>query len=235
MTATNDTRRANERRIDRMSVWIGLAESTPAAEDHAHVRFLFYWIAYEAGYKVENTESHDSRPREGIQRGDFHRLVARRDARGLQEVLRRHRNSIDTILGLRQAHPSFWERWRKDDEVRTRADWETRFRNRVRKASDRLAAAVGSGISHDVARTLDDLFTNLNVVRNQIVHGGSAGTHGRGRTQVLQGAELAEALVPRFRATIAGHLDDEWGRPPFPRVGEKADDKCLPPWLSPPL
>lgn len=235
MTATDDTMHANERRIDRMSVWISLAESTPAADDHAHVRFLFYWIAYEAGYKVENTEAHDLRPREGDQRREFHRLVARRDARGLQEILRRHRNSIDTVLGLRQAHPSFWERWREDDEVRTRADWETRFGNRVRAASGRLTAAVRSGISQDVAGTLDDLFRNLNVVRNQIVHGGSAGTHGRGRTQVLRGAELVKALVPRFRSTIAGHLDDDWGRPPFPRVGEKADDKCLPPWLSPPL
>ena len=125
MTATDDIGRANERRIDRMSVWIRLAESTPATDEHAHVRFLFYWIAYEAGYKVENTESHDFRPKEGDQRRDFHRLVARRDARDLQDVLRRHRNSIDTILGLRQAHPSFWERWREDDEVRTRADWES--------------------------------------------------------------------------------------------------------------
>ncbi len=146
----------------------------------------------------------------------------------------RHKRSIDTILGLRQAHPSFWERWGKDDDVRTRADWEARFGSRVRKARDRLTAAVRSGISRHVAGTLDDLFENLNVVRNQIVHGGSAGTHGRGRTQVLRGAELVKALVPRFRSTIVSHIDDDWGRPPFPRVGEKADDKCLPPWLSPP-
>ena len=33
MTATDDTGRANERRIDRMNVWISLAESTSDADE----------------------------------------------------------------------------------------------------------------------------------------------------------------------------------------------------------
>ena len=48
MNPMHDARGANERRIARMCVWIDLAEAS-AAEDH--VRFVFYWIAYEAGTK----------------------------------------------------------------------------------------------------------------------------------------------------------------------------------------
>ena len=222
MDPLQDPRGANERRIARMGVWIDLAETSPAED---HVRFVFYWIAYEAGYQVNREDSDNLRP-------SFHRRVARHDASGLQKLLIKHRQRITTLLELRQAHPSFWKQWDQDEDVRTREDWEARFRVRARSAVDRLTAAIRRGLSQDVARTVDELFRNLNVVRNQIVHGGSAGIRSRGRTQVRLGAELLKDFVPRFRGAIEHHLDQNWGMPPFPRVGDAADDKCLPPWLS---
>ena len=117
--------------------------------------------------------------------------------------------------------------------MRTREDWEARFRVRAKSAVDRLDAAIRRGLSQDVARTVDELFRNLNVVRNQIVHGGSAGTRSRGRTQVRLGAELLKEFMPRFRGAIERHLDEDWGAPPFARVGDAVDAKCLPPWLNP--
>ena len=210
-----------------MSVWIDLAETSTTGD---HVRFVFYWIAFEAGYQVTNAAPVRRSQRD--QRRAFHRLVAHHDASGLQQILIRHRERIATILELRQAHPSFWERREEDADVRTREDWETRFRSQVRTDIDRLTSAMRSGVSQDVARTMDHLFRNLSVVRNQIVHGGSAGVQSRGRTQVRLGAELLKDFVPRFRWTIERHLDENWGMPPFPRVGDVADDKCTPPWLK---
>lgn len=84
----------------------------------------------------------------------------------------------------------------------------------------------------ETASTLEDVFANLSVVRNQIVHGGSMGIHGRGQTQVLLGATLLADLIPSFRSIIASNLDEDWGSPPFPRVGSGPDDDCRPPWLS---
>ena len=53
MPAADDTLRYdNERRVARMRVWINSAETLPASEAHAHLRFVLYWIAYEAAYKV---------------------------------------------------------------------------------------------------------------------------------------------------------------------------------------
>ena len=235
MNATPDARAANERRIARMGVWIDLAENTPADD---HVRFVFYWVAYEAGYQVRlsgsdslRLQQEDSRRRRPSPRNEFHRRVARHDAGGLQQILAKHKRRISALLELRQAHPSFWEPWPEDWDVRTRADWETRFRSRVNEDLDQLALAIRRGASRDVAGALDDLFRRLSVVRNQIVHGGSAGLRSRGRTQVRLGAGLLEDFVPRFRYGIERHLDENWGLPPFPRVGDEADEKCLPPWL----
>ena len=234
MNAAHDFRSANERRIARMEVWIDLAKTLRTDN---HVRFVFYWIAYEAGYKVsransDNLPTEARGPRHRGERPAFHGRVARLDAAGLQNILIRQSKRIRTILELRQAHPSFWDRWDEDEDVRTKHDWEDRFRNRVKSGVDRLTAAVRGGVSQDVARTLDNLFRNLNVVRNQIVHGGSAGIQSRGRTQVRLGAELLKDVVPRFQWIVKRHLNENWGMLPFPRVGDMADDKCLPPWLK---
>ena len=39
----------NRRRIARMDTWISHAKKA-SREGEAHLRFLFYWIAYEAAY-----------------------------------------------------------------------------------------------------------------------------------------------------------------------------------------
>ena len=236
MSTTAARNRAdNERRVARMNAWINLAGAA-SDEDSAHVRFVFYWIAYEAAYKVERGAPSDSRATDSVQRRTFHRLVARYDRGRLRQVLRQHLADITAILELRQAHPSFWQRQREDAQVESTADWERSFGGRTRKATQALRYAIENwsrgGTNGRTAEALNTLFRSLAVVRNQIVHGASAGSHSRGRTQVLLGARLLHALVPSFRDSVESNLDEDWGQPPFPRVGAGPDDKCPPPWLQ---
>ena len=47
----------NGRRIARMSTWISHAEAEAiSGEEEAHIRFLFYRIAYEAAYHMNEPE-----------------------------------------------------------------------------------------------------------------------------------------------------------------------------------
>ena len=229
-------RNHNQRRVARMNVWIDLASKTSDDVDCAHVRFVFYWIAYEAAYKVEDSDSSDSRAAEGQQRACFHRKIARYDRGRLRDSFRRNREDVVRLLELRQAHPSFWQRWRKDARVTSTEDWERSFRERTRKAKQTLQRAIEDwslgGANERTGNSLNGLFQNLSVVRNQIVHGASAGSHSRGRTQVRLGASLLHDLIPYFRDSIRSNLDENWGQTPFPRVGVGADDECAPPWLE---
>ena len=218
----------NERRIDRMKAWISHAEAT-SAEEEAHIRFLFYWIAYEAAYHMNETG--ESEGGHGKERREFHLRLASHDRGRLQSILRAQRTNVVSILELRQAHPSFWKRWDEDEGVETVKEWKSVFRNRVQKIVEHLDVAVRSGIKWKIAGTLNALFENLSVVRNQIVHGGSAGPDSRGRTQVILGAKLLSAFVPCFHGVIKANPNEDWGEPPFPRVGKGPDDKCPPPWL----
>ena len=227
----------NKRRIARMSTWISHAEAEAiSGEEEAHIRFLFYWIAYEAAYQMNETG--ESEGGHGKERRDLHRRLASHDRGSLQNILRTQKDDVVGILKLRQAHPSFWKRWSGDAGVGTVEEWESAFRERVGSAMKRLDEAVRgdlafhSGVKEKIAKSLDDVFRNLNVVRNQIVHGASAGRKSRGRTQVLLGARLLSALVPCFRDSISFKSHEDWGEPPFPRVGSGPDDECPPPWLS---
>lgn len=209
-----------------MNVWIESARREPDDDEHAHIRFLLYWIAYEAAHQTETNGS----------RFSFHAKLARHDRGRLRNILIATRKDIVDILELRQASPYFWKRRREDSDVTTSDAWEARFQRRVRDSKAKLEAAIDrwsyKGADHRIKGTLNTLFDNLNLVRQQIVHGGSAGPQSRGRTQVLLGTRLLVDFVPCFRDSIASNLDANWGNPPFPRVGTGPDDTCPPPWLD---
>ena len=223
----------NRRRLKRMDIWISHAEAA-SGEGDAHLRFLFYWIAYEAAYQTYETE--ESKGGHEKERKRLHRKLAGHDRGRLQSLLRAQKGDILRIFKLRQAHPSFWKRG--GTKVETLDAWETAFEQRVGSATKRLDAvvrmnaALSSHVKEAISKTLNDLFRNLNVVRNQIVHGASAGPDSRGRTQVILGAGLLGAFIPCFRDSIEFNAQEDWGVPPFPRVGEGPDDECPPPWLS---
>lgn len=128
----------------------------------------------------------------------------------------RAEGDVVRIFELRQAHPSFWyppssrKESRENAGVGPAESWESVFRKRVGAMRKRLDEAVRSGVKEAISTTLNDLFRNLSVVRNQIVHGASAGPESRGRTQVVLGARLLSAFVPCF-ATAS--------RPTFKRTG----------------
>lgn len=153
----------NQRRIARMDTWISHAEAA-SGDDDTHLRFLFYWIAYEAAYQTYETE--ESEGGHGKERVRLHRKLADHDRGRLQSLLRAQKGDILRILELRQAHPSFWKRWKEDAEVENPEAWEAAFEQRVRSATKRLDtvvrmnAALSSHIREAISKTLNDLFRN---------------------------------------------------------------------------
>ncbi len=199
-----------------MDTWINHAESLPTEIEHDHIRFLFYYIAYEAAYQRASKSGNNKKHKD-----DFHKKIARNAKIRIQETLDEKQDDIEKLLRLRQAHPLFWkgpEKFRK---------WSQEVEN----ALLHLEKAV-KGERKEIIETLDSLFRNLSVVRNQIVHGGSTGKESRGRAQVILGANLLQAIIPCFRDCIQDTVSHDWGEPPFPRVGSERDEECDPPDFS---
>jgi len=218
-----DIKTDNTRRIKRMEYWIEQAGSFPADEDHNHIRFLFYYIAYEAAYqKAWETKNQE-------QREDFHCKVARNAKLNIKEFLDKNQEKICELLELRQAHPLFWK-GPKQLKGWSREKWESEFNSQKKDSLQHLEKAI-KGERKEIIGALNDLFQNLSIIRNQIVHGGSAGRESRGRTQVNLGAELLGEIIHFLHNCIEEKIQHDWGSPPFPRVGNHRDEVCLPPGI----
>ena len=223
-TSNNDsTNESVQRRIERMENWIMHANLS----DNNHNRFLFYWIAYEAAYKEDQSEKiyeyeHELRCR-------FHKRIieCKYASKKLQEALRTVKREATKLLKLRQASRYFWY---KEEGWESSQVWEKKFGQKFANDCHNLGKAAHDG--RELVPVLNALFENLYIVRHQIVHGGSSGKDSRGLNQVIWGSKILESVVPRFYTCIEENKSRDWGKPPFPRVGEHKDDRCLPPWMS---
>ncbi len=214
------------RRIERMDNWIKHAELFEDSK-YDHIKFLFYWIAYEAGYKLQEWENPTE---EYILRCRFHKKISECNyaKRDLQRVLKAVKSDADELLKLRQASRHFWykkEGWGDNPKI-----WESKFKKSVQEDCRFLEQAAFDGRS--LVPALNALFENLSVVRNQIVHGGSSGEDSHGRNQVIWGTKILQSIIPQFLNFIQENKAVDWGEPPFPRVGDGPDDPCLPRWFA---
>ena len=216
-------------RVKRINSWIKHARSVPRGENNEHISFLFYWIAYEAAY--QQYEPDGKTEEEYDRRKKFHKKIANCEiARGdLQFWLNSYKKQAKQLLKLRQANRCFWrhkgEDWSKDPDA-----WEEHFVTKSELAVEKLKSAIYDPES--IPEALDSIFDNLSVVRNQIVHGGSSGGKSYGKHQVTWGNKILKFLIPALRDCIKNNKTTNWGKPPFPRVGEKPDDECPPPWFA---
>lgn len=208
-------KRDNERRIIRMKTWIDLAKGTPE-----HVSFIFHWIAYESASGVYKD---DGRYHGTEERKKFHHDVTRCN-RNIKYKLKSISDDIQKLLELRQSDDTFWHK-KKQGEL-TASDWSKAFNKRTEESLTRLRNLTETSV------ILDNLFSNLSVVRNQVVHGGSSGGKSFGKDQVTLGERILRNLVPEFLKTIESNMNENWRTPPFPRVGEKENEECPPPWLK---
>lgn len=182
----------NERRISRMETWIDLAKNQPT-----HLSFILHWIAYEAASGVYKD---DGRYHGSLEREQFHLYITRRNP-NIKCKLKSISRDIHYLLDLRQSDDKFWHK-RNQRESSEKA-WNEQFRERARESRNRLENGI------ETVFILNDLFSNLNVVRNQIAHGGSSGVESFGKKQVKLGERILRKLVPEFHKTIKSNMNED--------------------------
>ncbi len=217
----------DQRRIGRMNYWIQNAQSYSTAKDKFYVKFLFYWIAYEAAYKKQEWENFTD---EFKLRKDFHENIqqCKFAKKEFPPALMKVKDEVQNLIMLRQASRHFW--YKKDGWDENPEKWERKFNKEVKVDCDHFKIAAHDG--RELAKVFDSVFANLSIVRHQIIHGGSSGEAGYGGDQVEWGAKILESIIPLFRDFIVKNNSVDWGKPPFPRVGTGPNDPCPPPWFK---
>lgn len=198
----------NQDRLRRAYSWLHRSEKAETDDE----KFIFLWIAFNAGYGVELTEDDDDAT-ESKRFRDFLGEVLERDRENVIGGLlwKTFPGPIRVLLENRYVFGPFWKYARG-----ATTGWRSRFRASNRRARRALA-------KNDVHSVLVEVFLRLYVLRNQVFHGGTTFAEGLGRDQLRDGANIMASLVPAIleimSEDIAGNPgSDVWGKVFYPRV-----------------
>ena len=219
----------NEDRMRRARSWLGrskkvaeryhnLSDEAKAARDCE--QFIFLWVAFNAAYGQEllNKDQGNESPTQTTQFNDFlSKIIARDTAGTIKTILwNTYTGPVRELLKNFYVYGHFWKWVREGGE-----DWKHRFDKSKRAAFNALG-------KDDVKRALNEVFSRLYVLRNQLFHGGATHASGWGRSQVRDGSRIMAELVPAILDIMAADMEknpdsDIWGPVAFPRISEEPD------------
>lgn len=198
----------NRDRLRRAYSWLRRSETAEIDDE----KFIFLWIAFNAGYGVELAEAGDDAT-ESARFRDFLGEILKRDGEGVIGKLlwETYSGPIHILLKNPYVFGPFWKYTRG-----VVTQWRPQFRAGNRRARKALQ-------ENDVHGVLVEVFLRLYVLRNQIFHGGTTFAEGLGRDQIRDGSNIMASLVPAIleimREDIEENPDSEvWGRVLYPRV-----------------
>ena len=196
---------ATTMRVHRALSWVQRAEQELAGQGDPDAAFLFYWIAFNATYAVP-TGADDSVSERSLFERFFVRVLSRDQSAALYDALwSRYSGPIRSLLANQFVYQQFWNHQRG---LPAAANWKERFSRANRRAWQAMADQ----------RTDRFLFSRLDVLRNQSVHGGATWNGSRNRTQVRDGALILGLVVPRLIDLMMDHPELDWGEPAFPVI-----------------
>ena len=192
-------------RLRRGISWSQRAEEEADDEDAA---FIFYWIAFNALYAQESSDTLDVTERDAM-RTYFHTVAPLDTNRAVYDAIwERFSGSIRLFIDNRFVFQPFWS---SRNRAADQPDWEQDF--------ERSKNTVGRAlVANDTAEVLWQLFGRLYVLRNQLLHGGATWRSSVNRDQVRDGKRIMEFLTPRFIQLMMDNPNVDWGVARYPPV-----------------
>jgi len=146
-------------RVHRALSWLKPAE----IEDDWDIKFILYWIAFNAAYAKAVPEDDESSEKEQMT-FFFDRLVAfDKDKKIYNAIWSEFSGPIRLLLDNKYVFAPFWRYQQGEASAK---EWELWFATSRKLVQKSLAA-------HDTVKILSSLFPRIYTLRNQIVHGGA--------------------------------------------------------------
>ena len=192
-------------RVHRALSWLKPAE----IEDDWDIKFILYWIAFNAAYAKAVPEDDASSEKDQMT-SFFDRLVALdKEQKIYNAIWSEFSGPVRLLLDNKYVFAPFWRY--QQGEVSQR-DWEMWFAT-SRKLTQK------SFMTQDTVNILSSLFPRIYTLRNQIVHGGATWQSAVNRDQVRDCTALLETLVPVFIQLMIEDIDGNWDMPSYPVIG----------------
>ena len=234
--------RHNSDRLRRAKSWHKHSVEAEYDDD----KFLFLWIAFNAAYGLALL---DPNGRAGSARKEWDKLqgflknLIEEDTKWMIRNLLWGRKLSDRqgdgllygpvprLLRNQYVYCYFWYYVHNRREHRFAAErggWLKALREANDISMDHLCKSETFVASEEVLYVLEQVFSRLYTLRNQMVHGGTTcGPEGKGREQIADGTTVMEALVPAILEILQTHIDESdsnsglWGPVAYPHVDEE--------------
>lgn len=199
----NEIRSEFTLRIHRAISWGLHADNSVSMDD----KFIFYWIAFNAIYGVDNKEDFV------CELNAIYKLlekVCELDKEdSFKNVLAELSNSIRILLNNEFLYKEFWKS--RDGEVSIKV-FERAKANALRNTYESLAN------KSDQMESLYNIFELLYLLRNQIFHGSSTFGGKLNREQLRCSVAIMERIMPLIVECVYTNRDVDWGKVSYPVV-----------------
>ncbi len=196
-------------RVRRAISWIDRA----ARADDDDGRLIFLWIAFNAAYADQ--QEFDSGKREDWKSFEsyFFKVVNLDADQRIYNAI--WDNFSEPIRLLMQNEFLYWRFWKNQKGVARFQYWKKDFDEELIKFNKKVSKKCTNG-------ALCIIFSRLNVLRNQLVHGGATWNSDVNRNQVRDGTAILAFLIPVFVDLMMSHSGEDWGQPFYPVVARNS-------------
>ena len=191
-------------RVHRAISWLARSEKEGGDAD---ARFIFQWIALNAAYAREFSQTRSERDRFS----QFVEVLVQldRELRLHDAMFNQFTGPIRTLIDNKYVFEPFWAALRAHDASER---WKTSF-----DAS--RGVAMNALLGRDTGTVLSIVFDRLYVLRNQLVHGGATWNSQVNRQQVRDGAAILGVVLPRMLQVMLDHPGQDYGEVLYSVVG----------------
>ena len=191
-------------RVHRALSWLSPAEQ----EDNLDMKFILYWISFNAAY-AKSIPQHESASERDRMQAFFKRLVdLDTDSHIYKAIWSDFSGPIRLLLDNKFVFEPYWRY--KNGEVSV-GDWKTWFATSQHIVKKALA-------KQDSVQNLTSLFPRIYTLRNQIIHGGATWQSRVNRDQVRDCTAILKTLVPIFIKIMMEDKIGDWDQPAYPVV-----------------
>lgn len=189
-------------RLHRAISWMKMAEE----EERSDLRFLGWWIAFNACYASEPSGETGMIERDRFQ--DFlEKLVSHDDERRISNMLwNTYTGPVRILIENKFVFKAFWDNQRGQP-----VHWQKLHEQSIQKAHHALSKG-------DVLAVLAIVLDRLYTLRNQLFHGGATFNSKVNRSQVKDGCSILAQLVPVIIDVMIEHPDTDWGKVNYPVI-----------------
>jgi len=191
-------------RVHRALSWLKPAEM----EDDLDVKFILYWIAFNAAYAKAVPE--DDHATEKDQMSSFFGRLVELDKEEIifKAIWSDFQGPVKLLLENKYVFSPFWRYQQGKVSARNWKLWFSTSGKLIQKAIE----------SQDTVKILSSLFPRIYTLRNQIIHGGATWKSTVNRSQVRDSTAILETLVPVFIKLMMEDYKGSWDMPSYPVV-----------------